>query len=963
MSLITLRSSQHQNGATLSESAALISNFFKEGIPLHPGNSLELVSMSITKLEKFEIIEGQNDTFIWRIGNGPSALGAVPNFSQHIVKLPAGNYNGADLALTLKDSLNNSTLLGNYRGEWAVTFSAAVPAVPGGAAGTNAKFSVVYGQKAVPASNGEKQVFNVLGAGNNPAITKEPNHIKIQYATATGFENWKNISNGFYGDKSIFPNGGEAEWHIAPVQDLDSVDLAGQPNTWENWETETTGPEDVLCTITEPGGLANDWIYKIDISDGEDGLISTITLPGNHGAMGTATLDSGGTGYLQDDTGTFTTNGKGTGATWKATAVDGTGAITTLDITAGGDNYTDTDTLVLVGGNGADGTANVATIVGNDGTNYNAGDSGTLSGGSGTGATYTIPAGGVDNFGAILAINITDPGSDYASGDSLSVDGGSGTGAKVLVQSVVRGANEYYGVLVTDGYLGVADSTGSDATDPSNWNVGRMKYNVNTNTFQGTATAFPAAADYLENSELKKGGDGTAGSGGPFTPTLANFCYPQGRFGRSRDQLITGITDYPGNAEARINSNANGQDVSIHLSNNADFSDIQVEINGFVKSGGVQYPQNNWRTLKNFTDVVESSNWISLAQQPANWATFNYATDHIRIRCEQYGVRNNRFHISHDAGGNQVWAEEVTLLQTADDNDGIVFTSTIREVLYPYCPTFFVSRGGRFSPASYKVFGIYDDVRIANVPGLVGSTKANGTQHSVHDESEAGLADYEGHSPLQAPAANLTLGYIAKAGIIDAADVHDGPDSGTGANEISNRSLQPNTANINFILGFETAYTFQSGSETNTIATADIQQPQTSIQEPSLHVELPDFNIKSYSGESGDTGRAVAVIPKEQWTTDSKTGTLQYVAPYPIPIDLNIAHSQVINEIKARLRQPSGEIANDLINPTEICLRLTESDETKQQRIMNNALQQLNSFNSNMQDIKISNFNNNMPKL
>ena len=105
------------------------------------------------------------------------------------------------------------------------------------------------------------------------------------------------------------------------------------------------------------------------------------------------------------------------------------------------------------------------------------------------------------------------------------------------------------------------------------------------------------------------------------------------------------------------------------------------------------------------------------------------------------------------------------------------------------------------------------------------------------------------------------------------------------------------------------------------------------------------------------------MIPKEQWTTDSKTGTLQYVAPYPIPIDLNIPHNMVTNEINARLRQPSGEIANDLINPTEICLRLTESDESKQQRVMNNAMRQMSSFQSNIQDAKISNFNNNMPKI
>ena len=202
MSLITLRSSQHQNGATLSESAALISNYFKEGIPLQPGNTLELVSMSITKLEKFEVIEGQNDTFIWRIGTGPSAIGNVPNFSQHQVTLPAGSYNGADLALTLQDSLNNSTLLGNYRGKWAVTFTGATSGAAG-AAGANAKFSIVYGQNTTPPSNGQTQNYNVIGA-NAPTITSETNHTKIDFTNAPDVDN--NISvinNGIYGDKSL----------------------------------------------------------------------------------------------------------------------------------------------------------------------------------------------------------------------------------------------------------------------------------------------------------------------------------------------------------------------------------------------------------------------------------------------------------------------------------------------------------------------------------------------------------------------------------------------------------------------------------------------------------------------------------------------------------------------------------------------------------------------------------------
>ena len=57
MSLITIRSSTQDNGANVYEPAAYMTNNFKKGIKLHPGNTLELVSMSINKLDKFEIVQ------------------------------------------------------------------------------------------------------------------------------------------------------------------------------------------------------------------------------------------------------------------------------------------------------------------------------------------------------------------------------------------------------------------------------------------------------------------------------------------------------------------------------------------------------------------------------------------------------------------------------------------------------------------------------------------------------------------------------------------------------------------------------------------------------------------------------------------------------------------------------------------------------------------------------------------
>ena len=107
MSLLTLRSTNNNNGSNVSESAANFSNHFKEGIVISPGDTFELVSMSINKLDKFEIIQGVNDTFIWRIGPpGPNSGSA--NYSQHVVVLTAGSYNGADLAKHIEEQVNNS---------------------------------------------------------------------------------------------------------------------------------------------------------------------------------------------------------------------------------------------------------------------------------------------------------------------------------------------------------------------------------------------------------------------------------------------------------------------------------------------------------------------------------------------------------------------------------------------------------------------------------------------------------------------------------------------------------------------------------------------------------------------------------------------------------------------------------------------------------------------------------------
>jgi hypothetical protein len=138
MSLLTLQSTDNaQNPSTTDP--AIIRNNFKDGIELRKGTEVGLVSLSINKIAVFEIIQGVNDTFTWRIG-------ARAQFNQHRVIVPQGEYTGDELARIIVEQLNNSTILGNFKGAWTCSFDASKFEGDGA-------FTIDYGQNEVPDFN------------------------------------------------------------------------------------------------------------------------------------------------------------------------------------------------------------------------------------------------------------------------------------------------------------------------------------------------------------------------------------------------------------------------------------------------------------------------------------------------------------------------------------------------------------------------------------------------------------------------------------------------------------------------------------------------------------------------------------------------------------------------------------------------------------------------------------------
>ena len=264
-----------------------------------------------------------------------------------------------------------------------------------------------------------------------------------------------------------------------------------------------------------------------------------------------------------------------------------------------------------------------------------------------------------------------------------------------------------------------------------------------------------------------------------------------------------------------------------------------------------------------------------------------------------------------------------------------------------------ISRGNQYFASRYIAQGKFDTTEIVNPNFQVASsaiTLHKGDAVDLEDESETVTI-----SPAAAVPANaMTVSALYKFGEIFASDeTGSPPEGGLNVND-----LTP-AGSINPVLGFNRLYNFTSGQTTNGVTSTS--NPITNIAEPTLSLELPDFNIKGANGNTGDSMRVIAVVPKEELNTNEKTGTLHYYPTFPIMIDLNLPQEQIFYDLNAILRLPDGRVANDLINPTEITLLFKEGEESKQRRMMKEQALMISSVMGNRQSAMIGGIGNGNP--
>ena len=436
------------------------------------------------------------------------------------------------------------------------------------------------------------------------------------------------------------------------------------------------------------------------------------------------------------------------------------------------------------------------------------------------------------------------------------------------------------------------------------------------------------------------------------------FTVPQGNVGMGksvsgyvRNYLYKGRTNYPGDVNADIlKTSPDGFDITLTCEDNDDKTGVEFSLGRMVQNAGIEFPNANWRLpsalIADFQNLDPTADFTSLpvisGVQPANWTSYTYPTDHIKMRVAISKVLQVQIYLSHDTAGDNVFIEEQFVRRTGDANG---FNTTIKEKFFPLRPCMAIGRGNQYFSSRYIVKGKYDTTEIVNPNFQVASeaiTLHKGDAVDLEDESETVSTSPLGAVPTNA----MTVSALYKFGEIYASDTTGNPPEGG----LDAADLTP-VGSINTLLGFNRLYNFVAGQTSNGVTSTN--NPITNIAEPTLSLELPDFNIKGANGNTGDSMRVIAVVPKEELNTNEKTGTLHYYPAFPIMIDLNLPQEQIFYDLNAILRLPDGKVANDLINPTEITLLFKEGEESKQRRMMKEQAQLISSMMGNKQSAMI----------
>lgn len=125
-------------------------------------------------------------------------------------------------------------------------------------------------------------------------------------------------------------------------------------------------------------------------------------------------------------------------------------------------------------------------------------------------------------------------------------------------------------------------------------------------------------------------------------------------------------------------------------------------------------------------------------------------------------------------------------------------------------------------------------------------------------------------------------------------------------------------------------------------------QPTAISGDTTLHISIPQLNnIRTYEGartdllqgatnnnaaSNGDITNTIAVIPRQEFTSDRDQGELVYVSPFLDWVNINNKTELYINQLTILIRNADGTLAKDLKRETTAIFKLREDPEAAKER-------------------------------
>lgn len=1008
----------------LDEIAVNFNNRFLEGIQLGPDSTLELISANIVKYPTYNVIKGINDRFINRFGLSSQGFRQkliILRPNRYTGDELAAEIARACNDAMIMCSFRSRNITGVVEG-WSCVYQEAVepytftltnnqvddtlnPIV------NNLQVSLIDSVKYLTQDddgNNTGYYTNLWDSTLNqggPASTDDSSFFYnktefplIDNKRRVGNPNILNpdmISNGIMSKRGMYDNSGMFEMKInvnkklADLTEFNNLATSGTTptqltlNNYRPNENHLINKIEFTENVAEVAEYAEYYPYLITV---QDPLAEDILKPPNVALTGIQLLNSGavmtaltttGIGYTPGDL--LSSNGAGGAGScvFEVLTVDLTGAITDMVMNQSGFGFSDGATLALVGGSGSNAEILDAQLVGpsslsgvyGTGTDFPIFDKDELTTALGFGKIQILTRTPFTFQAETLSITeatITDfKDAGYSSGDIIAY--GDIPGKLNYAVLTFGKENVFLVSVMPSGLLGFvdADHTGKLRTDNLAYEPERYDFCLMLNTYDALTEKTIHEVGINKNNDdfllqsTKEFPKSLTNSDVAvplhFTPELEDFYYPV-RCGYARNNIATSDI-----RNGRITSLDDGMDWVLTMETVFNQTSGNDEINFSLtqlenKAGPSTYPNGAWRKTRTIFTRLNPETFVSPELGPVNnpWTTYTFGDDiNIKFELEKFQITLTITHGLND---------EPIVFTSGDNFTGFlgrkILTNT-DESFYPLRPVIWSSPGYGFQedrslPAvGYALNGVLDFTTITQP--LQGS---NGAIISSKDSE---------FTPAFGLGAKYSLPAMFKFGLVPRKMVDEGRTQSQiinnpviGGGMISSQDFNPNIANIWRLLGFPLFVSTSVGATTHEYATLEGVSPATSYKIPSIVLELPDFNIKSYSGDSSDSGRALAVIPSDEWNqqVDNRSDTVFYSSKYSQPIKLNLPSERTFYEIAVRLRLTNGLLARGFSKLTSLCLRLDTTEESKQRKALQNMVQLM----GNIQDRKITNnnFDNNI---